>query len=115
MRSFLLTNLVAVGAGDAYRFRINLDGIEAAMDNVRAFDTGEAIAQGGLPSPAAHVPTLFIGGSKGRYITAAHHARIQQLFPSAVIDMLPTGHWVHAEAPHAFLATVVAFLERIPR
>ena len=111
VRAFLLTNLVHGPGG--WRFRINLDGLEAALDNVKAFDAGEAVVHAGVPSPAARVPALFVGGSKGRYITSAHHPRIRQLFPTAKITMLPTGHWVHAEAPHAFLATVATFLARV--
>ena len=111
VRAFLLTNLVQDAAG-MWGYRINLDVLEAALDKVSDFDTGEAVAASGEPSPAAHVPTLFIGGSKARYLTAAHEPRIRRLFPRAEITMLPTGHWVHAEQPHAFVNTVVEFLDR---
>jgi pimeloyl-ACP methyl ester carboxylesterase len=40
-----------------------------------------------------------------------HHAEIRRLFPAAEIAVIPeAGHWVHAEAPEAFLAAVQRFL-----
>jgi len=110
VRAFLLTNLVQEDG--QWKFRINVDVLEASLDAVQNFDAGEAIVQAGVPSPAAHLPTLFVGGAKGRYITDAHRPRIARLFPTAEVTMLPTGHWVHAEQPRQFMATVVDFLKR---
>ncbi len=58
-------------------------------------------------------PTLFVGGGKSDYIREEDHALIRHHFPAANIEMIPgAGHWVHFEAPEAFLETTKNFLRR---
>jgi pimeloyl-ACP methyl ester carboxylesterase len=109
VRAFLLTNLVPSTGDDGgatWRFRVNVRGLASALDAIAAFDASAC-------PPVASVPTLVLGGSRGRYVTAAHHPVIHALFPQARIVMLPTGHWVHAEAPQEFLAEVTGFLSQV--
>ena len=54
---------------------------------------------------------LFLSGGLSDYVQAAHRDRIRALFPKARFARLPkAGHWLHAEEPRAFEATVRAFL-----
>ena len=57
-------------------------------------------------------PTLFIRGARSRYILDEDVEKIQELFPRSRLATIPdAGHWVHAEAPEAFLEAVRKFLE----
>lgn len=56
-------------------------------------------------------PTLFVVGERSDYVRLEHHGEIARLFPAAAIEVVTgAGHWVHAEAPDAFLAVVGGFL-----
>jgi esterase len=102
VRDFLALNLTSTADGLAWG--INL---AALADNF------EAIL--GFPAfPAGRVfdgPTLFLAGGRSTYIRTEHEPEIRRLFPRAVIERIPeAGHWVHAEAPRAFLEIVSRFL-----
>lgn len=101
LRSFLLQNLVLEQG--AFRWRINLDAIDANMDALIGFpDVGDATYGG---------PALFIGGTASEYITADSEPAIRRHFPKARVEMMAgAGHWVHAERPDEFTALVEAFL-----
>lgn len=101
VRAFLLMNLDF--AADPPAWRIGLDEIAAAMPEVEDF----------VPPPGAayHGPTLFLTGARSDYVRAEHHPRIATLFPAVRYEAIPNaGHWVHAEAPQAFLDAVRRFL-----
>lgn len=103
-RAFLLQNLVA-GPDGSLRWRLNLAAIERSMPEIV-----------GWPEPPAGAayrgPTLFVAGGRSDYVRAEHRPAITLLFPKARIATIPeAGHWVHAERPEAFLATVVPFLD----
>ncbi|MEQ8602329.1 MAG: alpha/beta fold hydrolase [Marivibrio sp.] len=102
VRAFLLTNLET--AGDALSWKPNLD---ALVDNMPQIEDWPAL-DGVEPFEG---PTLFIAGGRSDYIGPQHQAEIERLFPNAEIETIPgAGHWVHAEAPKAFLETVERFL-----
>jgi pimeloyl-ACP methyl ester carboxylesterase len=102
IRSFLLTN---VGAGpQGLSWTINLDTLASEFAMIRGFPD-MAVAE-----PFAK-PALFLVGGRSEYVQPQHHAEIRRLFPAAEIAVIPeAGHWVHAEAPEAFLAAVQRFL-----
>lgn len=57
-------------------------------------------------------PTLFLSGATSDYVTAEHRPQIKNLFPKARFAKIPkAGHWLHAENPRAFEATLRAFLD----
>jgi pimeloyl-ACP methyl ester carboxylesterase len=56
-------------------------------------------------------PTLFIKGSRSNYIQDKDQYLIQKLFPHSKIAEVNAGHWVHAEAPKAFLQMLEPFLD----
>lgn len=56
-------------------------------------------------------PTLFLSGEKSNYVLSEDHDSIRQLFPNAEFVSIPgAGHWLHAEAPEAFLKALTQYL-----
>ncbi|CAG8839750.1 33189_t:CDS:2, partial [Racocetra persica] len=55
--------------------------------------------------------TLFVAGTKSKYIPSKVHPTIKTLFPNSVIVELDTGHWVHSEKPLEFTTIVTDFLK----
>ncbi len=101
IRAFLLQNLLF--GRDPPAWRIGLDEIAAGMSDIEDF----------VPPPGATYrgPTLFIAGGKSGYVLEEHHARIAALFPDSRFVTIPeAGHWVHAEAPQAFVQALREFL-----
>lgn len=100
VRQFLLTNMKKDReAGGVYRSRIPLKILGGSLDQMMGWDT-----QGQYDGP-----TLFIGGSKSPYINPKIHPVINRMFPNSHIEMLDTGHWVHAERPLEFMSLVERF------
>ncbi|HWB47746.1 MAG TPA: alpha/beta fold hydrolase [Stellaceae bacterium] len=107
-RAFLLQNLVLgrdVGGGDGPpRWRINLPAIEAALGTLAGFPA--------LPGDARYDgPALFVAGGRSRSLPAAHEPAVNALFGNAAfVRIAEAGHWVHADAPDAFVSAVEPFL-----
>lgn len=86
------------------RWRLNLETLGAAMPQIMGFPRFEDPYEG---------PTLFLTGGQSDYVKSEHRAEINRLFPAARFVKLPgAGHWLHAEQPRDFEATVRAWLER---
>jgi esterase len=84
------------------RWRLNLDVLEAEMPQIVGWPEIHAQFQG---------RTLFLSGGKSHYVLPTHRDQIRALFPHARFVKIPdAGHWLHAEAPRAFEATVDVFL-----
>ena len=102
IRAFLLQTLVAKDG--RFSWRLNLQALSAGLPMISAFPDD-------LLERAYSGRTLFLGGGASDYIGPEHHVLIERMFPRASIEMVPgVGHWVHAEAPDAFLAHLQAFL-----
>ncbi|MCH2249863.1 MAG: alpha/beta hydrolase, partial [Cognatishimia sp.] len=57
--------------------------------------------------------TLFLSGSNSDYVLPEHRPLIKTLFPKAAfVKISGAGHWLHAEKPAEFIATVDAWLKR---
>lgn len=102
-RAFLLLNLRIAPDGTP-GWRLDLAAIERAVPTLSAF-----------PDPPAGArydgPVLVVAGERSDYVRPDHYGRILALFPRAAIAVVPgAGHWVHAEAPEAFLRAVEPFL-----
>ena len=55
--------------------------------------------------------TLFLTGALSDYVKPEHRAGIKALFPNAKFAKIPkAGHWLHADKPREFEATLRAFL-----
>lgn len=97
---FLLKNLSRERAG-GYRWKMNLPIIAAHYQEILA---------NSLPEEQYEGPTLFVQGVNSKYINPAELADYQQYFPAAQIAPIANaGHWVHAEQPQEFLATLRKF------
>ncbi len=98
VRQFLLSNL-RFGAEPAWR--IGLREIAGALRALEGWDeTG--VYEG---------PTLVLRGERSDYIQPEHRALFRTLFPHARFATLrDAGHWLHADAPDAFVQTAAAFL-----
>lgn len=84
------------------RWRLNLDVLGAEMPNIMSFPDTHAQWDG---------PALFLTGGVSDYVRPEHRPTIRALFPRARFAKLPgAGHWLHADKPREFEATVRAFL-----
>jgi pimeloyl-ACP methyl ester carboxylesterase len=102
VRQFLLKNLQRKSTG-GFSWKINLPVISSKLANI------------GLDLPFSGTfdkPTLFIRGSRSKYIADADWNRIVEVFPKAELESMDTGHWVQAEKPQEFADTVTRWLTK---
>jgi pimeloyl-ACP methyl ester carboxylesterase len=99
VRHFLLMNLVKVG--DQLTWRINLAALKANYS---------AMQQAVCAPTLYDKPCLIIRGEHSDYVSDDDIKHIKAHFTQAQFASLPTGHWVHAEQPQAFIALVEKFL-----
>ena len=88
----------------ARKWRLNLDTLEAEMPKIMSFPdiSGEFTGK-----------TLFLSGADSDYVLPEHRPLIKTLFPKAAfVKISGAGHWLHAEKPAEFIATVDAWLKR---
>lgn len=98
VRAFLLQSLDVKG----HAWRLNLDVLETFMPKII-----------GWPEIAGQFdgPTLFLSGAASDYVRPEHRDPIRALFPAARFAKIPgAGHWLHADKPREFEATVAAYL-----
>jgi esterase len=101
-RQFLMKNLYWKEKGEL-AWRMNIPVLEREMDSILAE----------LPSDEVMVQTLFIRGELSNYILDEDISDLEDQFPDSSVVTIPNaGHWVHAEAPEAFLNAVLEFLLR---
>jgi esterase len=101
-RQFLMKNLYWKDKGQL-AWRMNTPVLEREMDNILA----------ALPEDEVMIQTLFIKGALSNYIPDEDIPDLEDQFPdSTVISIEGSGHWVHAEAPEAFLNAVLEFCLR---
>lgn len=105
LRAFLLQNLLV--EGQRLRWRLNLDVLGRRMAQIMDFPEE-------LAGRRYDGPSCFISGAASPYVGDNQHAAIRRFFPQAAFDAIPgAGHWVHAEAPEAFMQSLTAFLNRL--
>ncbi|SNS22196.1 alpha/beta fold hydrolase [Tropicimonas sediminicola] len=99
-RAFLLQSLDLKSTPP--RWKLNLDVLAQEMDKIL-----------GWPAPDGRFdgPTLFLSGGASDYVLPEYRSDIKRLFPQARFAKIPgAGHWLHAEKPREFEATIAAFL-----
>jgi len=103
VRGFLLQNLRSKDGG--YAWQPNLDLLHAQLPAIGDFpDLAGAQFDG---------PTLWVGGSRSRYITEDAEPIMRGLFPKVhQITIKGAGHWVHSEKPQEFATILRWFLKR---
>ncbi|MFM1904075.1 MAG: hypothetical protein RLZZ440_1975 [Planctomycetota bacterium] len=102
VRNFLSLNAAATEVGLVWR--VNLAALEHDFDQILGFPPIE-------PGRSYPGPALFLTGGRSPYVRPEHWPEIERLFPAAEFETIPAaGHWVHADAPEAFVAAVSRFL-----
>jgi pimeloyl-ACP methyl ester carboxylesterase len=104
VRAFLLQNFVP---GDTPGWRIGLAELAAGMSDIEGWPD--------FPSAARYDgKTLFLAGADSDYLRPEHWPGLKNRFPAARLETLANaGHWLHADQPAAFTATVTAFLAEL--
>lgn len=103
VRNFLAVN-AAVGER-GLSWTLNLEAIERDFEAILGFPQMP-------PDRVFPGPTLVLAGGRSDYVRPEHLPEFERLFPAAVIERISeAGHWVHADAPEAFMAAVNRFLE----
>lgn len=101
--AFLLASLHKGEAG-VMEWRFDREGLEQGYSHLIAAPQGRGQYTG---------PVLFIKGGDSDYIQESHRSQIQALYPRASLKILAgCGHWLHAQKPQLFNATVARFLEK---
>lgn len=102
VRQFLLKNVRRDPRG-AFYWQTNLESIDANYERLN-----EAISS----ESSFDKPTLFIRGKRSDHVRGEDLPFIRKLFPrTEFYDIAGAGHWVHADAPEAFLRKVREFLQ----
>ena len=102
VRQFLLKNLYWMEKGKL-SWRVNFPVLEREMSEILS----------ALPEKEVLTSTLFIRGQLSNYILDTDIPTLESYFPdSQLISIENAGHWVHAEAPEAFVDAVLGFCLR---
>ncbi|KMW60692.1 Hydrolase, alpha/beta fold family [Candidatus Rhodobacter oscarellae] len=84
------------------RWTLNLEVLDAQMSSATGWPGTAGVAE---------LATLFLAGAESDYITPEGRGLAKTLFPNARFAKIPgAGHWLHAEKPREFEATVRIFL-----
>ncbi|KAL2004842.1 hypothetical protein VTN00DRAFT_3115 [Thermoascus crustaceus] len=106
VRQFLLTNLIRHRDHESRLvFRVPLSTLANSLDAMADFpyraETDDVQYDG---------PTLFIRGTRSRYVPDESVPAIKKFFPRARIEDVEAGHWLISENPEAFRKAVINFL-----
>ncbi|MFQ5706282.1 MAG: alpha/beta fold hydrolase [bacterium] len=105
IRQFLLQNLRRREDG-SYAWRCNLPELQRFVRRETRLELNQRDQYAG--------PTLFVGGELSEQNLAGQQGLLVQHFPNYQLVMIPdAGHWVHFDAPLAFVETVLNFIKRI--
>jgi pimeloyl-ACP methyl ester carboxylesterase len=101
VRQFLLMNLIKSDSNLAWR--INLAALKTNYPGLQ-----QAVCENAYYEK----PCLFIRGEHSDYVQDTDIEQIKTNFINAQFASVPTGHWVHAELPQAFVEVVGNFLAK---
>lgn len=100
---FLLKNIYRKKSDSgevSYAWRFNLDVIANDIEEM------------GLPVlKGSSIETLFLYGTKSKYVLEEDKEGILELFPNTHFENLKTGHWIHAQDPIGFVEKVKEFID----
>lgn len=87
----------------AKRWKLNLDVLDKDMPEIMSFPELNTTFEG---------PALFLSGANSDYVLPEYRSKIRQLFPhSRFAKIKGADHWLHAEKPREFEASLRAFLD----
>lgn len=102
-RTFLLSNITKQAG--TYQWLCNIDVLQQYEHEIHAFNVPRELQWTG--------PALFIGGSDSSRLTLHEYKRmIPVYFPSATIEMIQSGHFVHQEQPYSTAALMAEFIAK---
>ncbi|MFD2564127.1 alpha/beta fold hydrolase [Aquimarina rubra] len=102
VRMFLMKNLFWKEKGEL-GLRMNLNSLMQNSSEIGLELSEDFVYQG---------DTLFLKGEKSNYILTEDEERIRRQFPKSKINEIANaGHWLHAENPGDFLASVLGFVK----
>lgn len=119
VRQFLLTNLTRSPPGaETWSWRIPVDLIRKNIAQIGDFPynppqaSAEELAGGDDSAPERmwEGETLFIKGTKSKYVNRRNIPTNQKYFPNSKLVHMETGHWCQAEKPNEFVQVVEEFL-----
>ena len=85
------------------RWKLNLGVLEQEMPKIIGFPKIDKRFE---------KPTLFLSGADSTYVTRDMRPQIKALFPTARFAKIPNaGHWLHADQPRPFEASLRVFLD----
>ena len=111
VRGFLLQNLRrdATGGPDGaarWRWQMNLALLGDQLDDVAGWPEGDLGTYAG--------PVLWVAGADSAYVQPEAEPAMRALFPRVrAVRIKGAGHWVHADQPEVFVATLRRFLEAV--
>ncbi len=86
----------------SWRWKFGLDEIDTTYDAIREAPS--------IPT-ACTIPAMFICGHSSDFVRTEDLELIRRLFPAAIITGIEgAGHWVHSDAPEAFMAAALPFM-----
>jgi len=107
---FLLKNVHRKKETHWFEWRLN---VQVLYDNLDEIISGVNASWFDDRLPIFNYPVLFIKGENSKYILPEDFQTIRQIYPSAVIRVIPdAGHWLHAEQPQLFLEVLEQFLDQ---
>ena len=110
-RQFLLTNARTASSGHV-AFRVPLHLLSRAIVNIGDFPYTPPPPVSPT-SPTWGGPTLFLKGEHSKYVNRKNLPAAEAFFPNMKLEVLPTGHWVHAEKPLETIKVVEEFIKGI--
>lgn len=105
IRNFLLSNYRDNGTGK-YEFRINLDVLGESLKTLARFDIDE-----NHKSIDPNLPTLLLAATESHYIKDTDMEIMKSLFPTARLERVKGGHWIHSEHPKWFVDRVIQWIK----
>jgi len=108
VRQFILTNLKHVPEQEHLSFRVNLDSLDASLSGQHGI-AGFPLSDAGKTYDG---PSLFVKGNRSGYVPDSSIPHIKGLFPTAKVEGIDAGHWVHSEKPTEFIKVVEAFIKQ---
>ncbi len=99
---FLLKNLGRNNDNTGYCWKFGLEEIKANYSHISGAIDGDIYFSG---------RTLFLRGERSDYIQPEDESDILKMFPIAEFETVAdAGHWLHADQPQGFYASVIDFL-----
>ncbi|KAF2868349.1 Alpha/Beta hydrolase protein [Massariosphaeria phaeospora] len=105
VRQFLLTNLTRPSPSEPLKFRIPVQILAKALDDMADFPFTDPDIR------RFNKPALFMRGSRSHYVSDETIPIIGRFFPRFELMDIDAGHWVISENPEAFRRGVVEFLQ----